>query len=411
MRTLKIALLATVATAALSSATIAADLIISDPIIDNTFAPAFDWEGAYAGLWIGGLTNPGVFAIGADLGVNAMIDSSLLAGFEGNVDWQSNSTWEGQVHARLGFVADSALFYGLVGVGAHRRRLPESWHLAVELHGRRDEHHLAVQPSGFDKAVGLGGLGEGHRAVHPGRQPSGGDLGDEGLEGRLVDGEGVDLRPLGRPPQVRAGSQSVGGRDQRGDVLRRMAGSGHQPYRGREPEPVSGPFGPHIAAVDRPEIVEASAREMVERGLQPEVLAGRHVAEAATLQDRGALWLAGGETEGALLVWHLAGDTATWAAGPVLARVDELAAASLDEKAAETCWRRYWLQRAPRYMGRRLAVERGVGWLGGLGVRMRGRRVLRGGWVGGSELGIGGVEVGRGPLELVAVCGRGGGGR
>lgn len=119
MRTLKIALLATVATAALSSATFAADLIIAEeePVIANDFG--FDWEGPYAGLWIGGLTNPGVFALGADLGVNFMLDESLLAGIEGNVDWQSNSTWEGQVHGRLGFVSDAALFYGLVGVGAH----------------------------------------------------------------------------------------------------------------------------------------------------------------------------------------------------------------------------------------------------------------------------------------------------
>ena len=119
MRSLKIALLATVATAALSSATFAADLIISEPMIDNTFSTGFDWEGPYAGLWIGGYTAPGAFALGADLGVNVLLDSSLLAGFEGNIAWLSNSTWEGQVHGRLGFVADSALFYGLVGVGTN----------------------------------------------------------------------------------------------------------------------------------------------------------------------------------------------------------------------------------------------------------------------------------------------------
>jgi opacity protein-like surface antigen len=116
MRTLKIALLATVATAALSSATLAADLIIdSSPIIDNSYG--FDWEGPYAGLWVGGLTNPNVFALGADLGVNVLLDSSLLAGLEGNVSWESNSTWTVQAHGRLGFVADSALLYGLVGAG------------------------------------------------------------------------------------------------------------------------------------------------------------------------------------------------------------------------------------------------------------------------------------------------------
>lgn len=118
MRTLKIALLATVATAALSSATFAAELIVDTaPVIDNTVA--FDWEGAYAGLWVGGYSNPGAFALGADLGVNVLLDTSLLAGVEGNIAWLSNSTWEGQVHGRLGFVADSALFYGLVGVGAN----------------------------------------------------------------------------------------------------------------------------------------------------------------------------------------------------------------------------------------------------------------------------------------------------
>lgn len=106
--------------------------------------------------------------------------------------------------------------------------------------------------------------------------------------------------------------------------------------------------------------VEASAHEMVDRGLQPEVLAGKRVSGTETLQERGAHWLEDGHADGALMAWRLGGDTAPWAAGPVLARVDELAAASLDEKAAETPWRRYWLQRAPRYMGRRLAVERCV---------------------------------------------------
>jgi opacity protein-like surface antigen len=117
MRTLKIALLATVATAALSSATLAADLIIdAEPIIDNSFG--FDWEGPYAGLWVGGLTNPAVFALGADLGVNVLLDQSLLAGLEGNVSWESNSSWSLQGHGRLGFVAsEQAVIYGLAGFG------------------------------------------------------------------------------------------------------------------------------------------------------------------------------------------------------------------------------------------------------------------------------------------------------
>lgn len=117
MRTLKIALLATVAAAAFSSATLAADLVIdAAPVIDNSYG--FDWEGPYAGIWVGGLTNPDVFALGADLGVNVLLDDSLLAGVEGNVSWESNSTWSLQAHGRLGFVAnDQVVIYGLAGVG------------------------------------------------------------------------------------------------------------------------------------------------------------------------------------------------------------------------------------------------------------------------------------------------------
>jgi opacity protein-like surface antigen len=117
MRTLKIALLATVATAALSSATLAADLVIdAAPVIDNSYG--FDWEGPYAGVWVGGLTNPNVFALGVDLGVNVLLDDTLLAGVEGNLSWESNSTWSAQAHGRLGFVAsDSVVLYGLAGVG------------------------------------------------------------------------------------------------------------------------------------------------------------------------------------------------------------------------------------------------------------------------------------------------------
>src|SRR5689334_16254638 len=117
MRTLKLALLATAATVAFSSATLAADLIVAEPMIDNTVG--FDWEGPYAGLWISGQTTPAVFGIGADLGVNVLIDSSLLAGFEGEIAWLSNSTWQGEVEGRLGFIADAALIYAHLGVGTN----------------------------------------------------------------------------------------------------------------------------------------------------------------------------------------------------------------------------------------------------------------------------------------------------
>jgi len=117
MRTLKIALLATVAAAAFSSATLAADLVIdAAPVIDNSYG--FDWEGPYAGIWVGGISHPGVFALGADLGVNVLLDDSLLAGVEVNAGWESDSTWSLQGHGRLGFLAgDSAVIYGLAGIG------------------------------------------------------------------------------------------------------------------------------------------------------------------------------------------------------------------------------------------------------------------------------------------------------
>jgi opacity protein-like surface antigen len=122
MRTLKIALLATVASAALSSATLAADLIIADPVIDNTYiAPGFDWEGPYAGLWVSGQVFHGEadnngWGFGASLGVNAMLDSNLLAGVEGNLGWVGHD-WQAQVHGKLGFTADMLAIYGLLGVG------------------------------------------------------------------------------------------------------------------------------------------------------------------------------------------------------------------------------------------------------------------------------------------------------
>ncbi len=105
---------------------------------------------------------------------------------------------------------------------------------------------------------------------------------------------------------------------------------------------------------------EAKAGEMVERGLQPELLAGGRIAVSDRLVERGAVWVRGEALGGIQVGWRLRNETAAWAAGAVLARVDELAAAMLDENGAETAWRRAWLQRAPRYMGRRLAAERCV---------------------------------------------------
>ena len=115
MRTLKIALLATVATAALSSATLAADLIIADPVIDN--AAAFDWEGPYAGLFVLG-HSAGIWGVGVDAGVNVSVSEGFLLGRAGYVAGLSDNTGAGQVHGRAGFLAtDQVLLYGLAGIG------------------------------------------------------------------------------------------------------------------------------------------------------------------------------------------------------------------------------------------------------------------------------------------------------
>jgi outer membrane immunogenic protein len=120
MRTIKIALLATVAGAALTTATLAADpIVVMDPtpIVDNYVG--FDWEGVYAGLYVAGQSEPATFGIGGNVGVNILLDPVLL-GVEGDITWLSNSTWQGQAHGRVGvLVTDNVLAYALAGFGAH----------------------------------------------------------------------------------------------------------------------------------------------------------------------------------------------------------------------------------------------------------------------------------------------------
>ncbi len=101
-------------------------------------------------------------------------------------------------------------------------------------------------------------------------------------------------------------------------------------------------------------------RAMVERGVQPEILAGRWIPEAEPLRERGAVWLEAPESDGCLVTWKPKTEGAGWAAGPLLGRADALAVDALDAAADETPWRRAWLQRAPRFLGRKLGTERGV---------------------------------------------------
>lgn len=129
MRTLKIALLATVATAALSSATLAADLIIDAPAVISSPAASYGLDGPYAGIYVLGQSHAGAtdFGGGVVLGINFAQDGFLL-GFEGDASVRTShweSTWlEGQVIGKAGFLlSDSAALYALAGVGVNNHVL------------------------------------------------------------------------------------------------------------------------------------------------------------------------------------------------------------------------------------------------------------------------------------------------
>lgn len=117
MRSLKLALLATAATVAISSAAAAADLIvdvpISTPIIDNSYS----FDGAYMGLFVQGQTAPDTFGLGVNFGVNALMDS-LLLGAEVEATASLGPEFSGQVTGRIGgLLSDNAIVYAYSGIG------------------------------------------------------------------------------------------------------------------------------------------------------------------------------------------------------------------------------------------------------------------------------------------------------
>jgi hypothetical protein len=97
----------------------------------------------------------------------------------------------------------------------------------------------------------------------------------------------------------------------------------------------------------------AAIAEMVERGVQPEILSGR-VTGMETLVKRGAHGLGSASGEDATAVsWSVAREPLRW-----LAAVDRLAVAALGLADTTTAARRRWLESAPRYLGRALAGQR-----------------------------------------------------
>lgn len=129
MRSLKLALIAAAATAALSSTAFAADLIVDTPIttpavVDNSF----NWDGAYIGLFAAGQTAPSAFGIGADLGVNALMNG-LLVGGELEVVALTGPNFSTQGTVKLGTsINDSAILYAYSGAGT---RTVSSWYVPV----------------------------------------------------------------------------------------------------------------------------------------------------------------------------------------------------------------------------------------------------------------------------------------
>jgi len=88
--------------------------------------------------------------------------------------------------------------------------------------------------------------------------------------------------------------------------------------------------------------------EMVERGVQPEIVAG-HTADPSCRS--GSMETLVGPGEG--VSWSVEQEPIRWL--PVM---DRLAAKALDSADATTLARRRWIEAAPRYLGRALAGER-----------------------------------------------------
>jgi opacity protein-like surface antigen len=128
MRSLKLALLTTVALAAFASAAAAADLIvdvpIEEPIIDNSFS----FDGAYIGAFLQGQTNPATFGLGVNFGVNALMDNLLIgAEIEGTASLGPH--FSGQATGKIGgLISDDAIIYAYAGLGS---RTVTSWYVPI----------------------------------------------------------------------------------------------------------------------------------------------------------------------------------------------------------------------------------------------------------------------------------------
>lgn len=126
MRSLKLALLATAATAVLSSAAFAADLVVDTPTVPPVVNNSFNWDGAYIGAFIQGQSAPSAFGLGVDFGVNALMDNLVLGG-EIEAVASTGPNFSGQATAKVGgLISDSAILYAYSGLGS---RTPSSYYV------------------------------------------------------------------------------------------------------------------------------------------------------------------------------------------------------------------------------------------------------------------------------------------
>jgi outer membrane immunogenic protein len=135
---IKLSLITGAAFVALSSGAFAADLAMPAYAPPATFsAPAAtDWDGPYIGASVGygwgtastsvGSASTTGWLIGGQLGYNFHLSDNLVAGVEGNIDWDNQSgtvggvtiqrNWDGSIRGRLGVDLDGILPYAEAGV-------------------------------------------------------------------------------------------------------------------------------------------------------------------------------------------------------------------------------------------------------------------------------------------------------
>jgi hypothetical protein len=122
MRSLKIVAIASVAAAALgtASAAMAADPIVMIDTPPPPMAAVYGLDGPYAGVFVlGSAGGPNAIGIGVDIGVN-MASNGLLFGVEGDAAWESSGDWDLQVHGKLGaMLSDQAAIFVLAGLGTN----------------------------------------------------------------------------------------------------------------------------------------------------------------------------------------------------------------------------------------------------------------------------------------------------